>query len=338
MKSCFRYLLFLLPVFVFNSCSNEIDVLADYEESAAIYGLLDPYQPIQLIKINKVFTNPGARAGDIAKISDSLYFDTIAPVLVELDNGVARRTIPLFRANILLKDSGTFANSPNYMYATNVQIFSQYKYRLDLRLPKTNKYVTATTNMVSMKYSDLNQPVYPFSIPRYISIPPTEGASIILSFKTGLNGKIYDAFFNFNYMEINKSDTSIRTLKSIRWKILRSFRALADKGQETVSYKIPAGSFYDLIMHEIPVDPNVTRQFMPSTVEFIGGNLELDNYIEASIPSIGIVQKQTEYTNIINGVGIFASRSTLVIDQVQLSAPAKTAIRNDAPYKQLNFE
>jgi hypothetical protein len=336
MKSCFYYLLFLLPVFVFNSCSNEIDVLATYEESAAIYGLLDPSQTVQLIKINKVFTNPGARASEIAGISDSLYFDSIAPALVELDNGTVRRTIPLYKANVLLKDSGTFAHSPNYLYATNLQIFSKYKYRLDLRLPKSGKYVTATTNIVG--FAQISQPVNPNFVPRYISIPPAEGASIALSFSTGLNSKIYDAYFNFNYMEINKTDTSIKSFKSIRWKILRSYRTLSDKGQEQVSQKIPSGSFYNLLMREIPVDPNISRQFMPCSVEFIGGNLELDNYIQASVPSIGIVQKQTEYSNITNGTGIFASRNTMIIDFVELASPAKTAIMNDAPYHQLNFE
>jgi len=333
MKSCFRYLLFLLPAFVFNSCSNEIEVLADYEENAAIYALLDPYQSLQFVKINKVFTNPSSKASDVAKIADSLYFDSIAPMLVELDNGSVRRSIPLYKANILLKDSGLFANSPNYLYVTNEQIFPQFNYRLDLRLPKSNKYVTATTNMVR----GIGTFFQPVSLgQRVFSIPPT--GSIQILFNTGTNGKIYDAYFNFNYLEINKADTSIRTTKTIRWKILRSFRAISDKVSESVIQRIPSLSFYSLLINEIPVDLTVTRRFLPCSVEFIGGNLELDNYIEASTPSIGIVQKQTDYTNIVNGIGLFGARSTLFIDQVQLALPSKTTIINDMPYRALDFK
>ncbi len=338
MKSCFRYLLFLLSAFVFNSCSNEIDVLADYEENAAIYALLDPSQQYQFVKINKVFTNPGAKASEVAKISDSLYFDTIAPVLVELDNGTPVRTIPLFKANVMLKDSGTFANAPNYLYVTNQPISQLRKYRLDMWLPRTGKYVTAMTNMVVMPPFSFTQPVSVFQVTKIISIPTVPNASMVVSFTTGVNGRIYDAFFNFNYEEINKADTNIRDTMTISWKIIRSFRAINDKGNESVFQRIPGILFYNLLVSKIPANPDVKRRFLPCTIEFTGGNQQLDNYIEASIPSIGIVQKQTDYTNIINGIGLFGSRNTLYIDEIQLNSLNKTFIRTDPAYKYLGFE
>jgi hypothetical protein len=334
MKSCFYYLLFSLPLFVFNSCSNELDVLADYEENAAIYCLLDPSQPLQFAKINKVFMNPNGNARDIAKIADSLYFDSLAPVLVEVENGAVRKTIPLFRANILLKDSGIFANSPNYLYVTNVPISSKYKYSLEMRLPKSNKYVTANTSMVVMPPFSLLNPVN--LAQRIIAISTV--SSIPIQFQTGLNGRVYDAYFNFNYMEVNKADTNIKTVKTIRWKVLRSYRTQSDKGNELVSQRVPGILFYNRLIDEIPLNPAVTRRFMPCSFEFIGGNQELDTYMEASVPSIGIVQKQTDYTNIKNGVGLFGSRNTIIVDQVQLSDLNKGLIINDDAYKHLGFE
>jgi hypothetical protein len=339
MKSCFGYLLFLLPALVFNSCSNDLEVLADYEENAAIYALLDPAQSVQFIKINKVFTNPNTNALDVARISDSLYFDSIAPQLVEMEtNGSFRRNIPLYKANVLLKDSGTFANSPNYLYVTNMPISSIYKYRIDLWLPKTNKYVTASTNMVVLPPISLQQPVSVFQISRVININPVSNANITLRFTSGLHGKIYDAYFNFNYLEVNKSDTNIKIPKVIRWKILRSYRTMFDKGGEIVVQQIPSLLFYNLLLNEIPEDASVTRRFLPCSLEFIAGNQELDNYIQASAPSIGIVQKQTDYSNVIGGVGIFASRNSLFIDQIELHPNNKTAIVNDPAYKPLGFK
>ena len=69
----------------------------------------------------------------------------------------------------------------------------------------------------------------------------------------------------------------------------------------------------------------------------VSGNQELDNYIQASTPSIGIVQKQSEYTNVSNGVGIFASRNTYYIDQVDLSDITKNTIVSGADYKKMGF-
>src|SRR5690606_25625996 len=126
MKFCFRYLPFVLALLLFNSCDNDIEILGDYEEAASVYALLDPNSPVQFIKINKVFTNPNSKAADVAKISDSLYFDTLSPSLIDLSNGAR---IPLFKANIALKDSGFFANSPNYLYVTTQRIFADRKYR-----------------------------------------------------------------------------------------------------------------------------------------------------------------------------------------------------------------
>ncbi len=338
MKSCFHYLLFLLSSIVLNSCSNDLEALAEYEETASVYALLDPRQAYQFVKINKVFINPGSKATDIARISDSIFFDTLAPQLVELDNGSVRQVIPLTRANILLKDSGTFANSPNYLYVTNKPVSSLYQYRLEVKLPKTNKLVTATTNMVTMPIASLSQPILVFQIPRIINIPTTPNGNIAISFSSGMNGKIYDAFFNFNYQEISKADTSQKTVKTIRWKILRSYRTIKDKGNENVIQRIPSSLFYNMLLNEIPLNPGVTRHFLPCSIELIGGNQELDNYIQASVPSIGIVQKQTEYTNIKGGIGLFASRNTLFIDEVHLISTNKSYIINDPLLKPLGFQ
>jgi hypothetical protein len=336
MKTFFHHLLISGPLLFFSACSNEVDLLADYQENASVYGLLDPSQPVQFIKINKVFTNQGTRAGDVARISDSLYFDSLAPMLVEIDNGSVRQTIPLFKANILLKDSGIFASSPNYLYVTNVPLSTQFTYRLDLWLPKTGKYVSAATNMVNMSVLKFFQPVSVTK--RIFFIPSGQGERFNLIFQTGLNGKIYDIFFNFNYVEINRADTNIRFAKTLRWKILASYRATTDNGNEVVSLRVPGIQFYQMLLDKIPRDTNIIRRFMPCSMEMTGGNKELDTYIDALTPSIGIAQKLEDYTNIRGGMGVFASRNTMVIDQVELSPVNKSLLVNDTIYKHLAFK
>jgi hypothetical protein len=328
-----RFLLLAFHALVLNSCSNELVLTADYDENAVVYALLDPGQSIQFIKINKVFTNTGARAQDVAKIPDSLYFDSISPMLVELENGAVRRTIPLFRANILLKDSGTFAHSPNYLYVTKEQVYSYFNYRLDLRLPKTGRYITATTNMVYMTTATFYQPVSVNQ--RIFNIPLDNRFSLI--FQTGRNGKVYDAFFNFNFMEIQKSDTNVKALKTIKWRILSSYRTIDDQYAEIVNEKIPGRQFDHILMNEISFNAKITRRFMPCSFELVGGNEQLDAFIESSRPSLGITQKQVDYSNVSNGLGLFAARNTMILDKVELSGAVKNLIINDTIYKHLAF-
>jgi hypothetical protein len=325
---------------MFNSCSNELDVLGDYQENAAVYGLLDPRDGVQLIKINKVFTNPNAKASDVARISDSLFFDTLSPELVEIETG---RRIKLFKANVLLKDSGFFANSPNYLYATTERVYANnpnnvnqlYNYRLEFILPKTGKQISVTTNMV--RNFNIQSPfnnALPF-IPRTVNFIPN--SNFQLRFTSPVNGKIFDAYFNFNYTEVNKLDTNIKIEKTIRWKILRSYRTLNIKGNEAITAIVPGINFYNLLIEDIKENENVFRRFKEASLEIYAGNLELDNYIQASTPSIGIVQKQTDYSNINGGVGIFASRNTLFLDEITLSDFTKNLIVFDDKYKYLGF-
>jgi hypothetical protein len=328
MKLCFRFLVLLLLSFGFFSCSNELDVLADYEETASVYALLDPNATYQFVKINKVFVNPNSRATDVAKISDSLYFDTLSPALIEMGSG---KKIPLIRANIALKDSGIFANSPNYLYVTDETLKATENYRIEFLLPNSKKLISAQTNMVLTPF--LTQPVSPLI--RAINIP--NSSTVPIQFQSRVNSKIFDAFFTFNYIEIDKQDTNKKINKSFEWKILRSYRTLSDKGNEIVIQRTPGLLFYDLMLSKIPVDNTVFRRFTLCEIRLTCGNLELDTYIQATTPSIGIVQKQTEYTNIKNGIGIFASRNTLIYNDVQISENMKTLIVFNDLYKQLNF-
>ena len=339
MKTCCYYLTLLFVVFTNFGCSNDIDVLADYQESAVVYGLLDPSQSVQFIKINKVFTNPNASAADVAKVSDSLYFDSLTPQLVEIETG---RKIKLLRANVLLKDSGVFATSPNYLYATKEKIYSRnpsnssqlLHYRLEFTLPATKKLITAVSNCPDSIL--LNSPLTVRSqITPSIDFVPDKTFKIIYLSPT--NSKLADAYFLFNYIEVNKIDTNVKVKKTVRWRLLNNLRTIDDLGGEQVTTTIASNSFYDLIKASIAPDPNVFRRLLPCRMELTVGNLELDNYIQAAEPSIGIVQKQTEYTNVKNGMGIFASRRVTSYNSLQLGSMALSTLYLSADFRSLNF-
>lgn len=41
------------------SCKNDLEVLAPGEESVSVYGCLNPNEPVQNIRINKVYITDG---------------------------------------------------------------------------------------------------------------------------------------------------------------------------------------------------------------------------------------------------------------------------------------
>ena len=68
--------IYLGILFIVCSCSSEVEIFASYEENVSVIGLLDPSQPIQYIKINKIFISQNTSASVAAKMGDSLYFDS----------------------------------------------------------------------------------------------------------------------------------------------------------------------------------------------------------------------------------------------------------------------
>ena len=67
------YHLFFFFLIVFSSCETDFDVNAEWDDVTVVYGLLDPNNEIQLIKINKAFIGAGD-AIQMASVSDSVNY------------------------------------------------------------------------------------------------------------------------------------------------------------------------------------------------------------------------------------------------------------------------
>jgi hypothetical protein len=55
MKKLAALLLILAGLILFNRCSNDVDINANYEQITVVYGLLDPNEDTTYLKINKAF-------------------------------------------------------------------------------------------------------------------------------------------------------------------------------------------------------------------------------------------------------------------------------------------
>jgi hypothetical protein len=329
--------IFFASFILFSSCDNSINVTGPFEEKAVVYALLDASQPLQFVKINKVFTNPDGNALAHASVADSLYFDTISPILIEEETG---RIIPLSRTNVLLKDSGIFATYPNYMYSTNepLRVFvpgsstQPIHYRLEFHMPKTGKLVSARTNMVAAPLV-LNPRLSIIGL--RLDINPATNLNFQLL--NGVNGRLYDGIMTVHYEEMLKSDTNQRSNHSITWKMFSRERTDDDEGKELLFVPVPGIGFFISLEQSVGVDPNVQRRIKSFEFRAYCANSEFATYLNASEPSIGIVQKQSDYSNIVNGVGFMASRTIALYRDIKPSTNTINYIRSQQETKALNF-
>jgi hypothetical protein len=310
-----------------SSCENDLEVNAEYKEVIVVYGLLDVLQAKQYIKINKAYLSETNGAIEDAKVADSLYLDSVEAMLVD-GNGTQ---YPLSRENGIAKESGIFTNEVNFLYTTDVQLDPDRTYTLKVKNPITKSEVSSVTKMVGIPF--LTTPFRTNQFPWFVD----SAKNIIFKFGSGENAVIYDVRLRFWYEEMHVSDTSVKELKYRDWYTIRNKTLTSDEGGVPVERSLKGQLLFDLLGATIEHDDSLRRRALNVDLEIFGGGIEISNYISISTPSIGIVQKQTDYTNIINGVGLFSSRNKYGVYGVPLHDATKFNLRRNSQTRPLNF-
>lgn len=317
-------ILALLLLFL-NSCKNDIDVNADWKETIIVYGLLDPLDSVQYVKIEKAFLDEKTSALVVAQISDSLFLDTADVVMVRTDDRA--NPIHLKKVYGIPKDPGIFANDQNPLWTTSVPIIEGKEYEIEVINPKSGNRVWASTKVLSP--ASITAPVK--NVNSTFSI---YSDYITVEFLPKANSYAYDVKMEFVYEEIKKSDTSNRSTKTVKWNMLTNFRV--SPGIAAIS-RLPKLTFLQLLHAAIPYDTSVVRRVKYVNFAYYGGNQILLDYISVNQPSIGIVQKTAEYTNINGGYGIFASRCVQEFKGIKMEPSSINIIRNHPETEKLNF-
>src|SRR5688572_5057114 len=144
----------LAAVFVFTSCSEDIDLTAPYKDITVTYGLLDETKDTNWIRIQKAYLGDD-NALLYAIIPDSLYYPATldAWILAFNASNVQVDSIHLERmVNVFVKDPGTFASDSNVLYRVVGNIDPFRTYQLYIKKPNgdTTSSETIITNTVTM--------------------------------------------------------------------------------------------------------------------------------------------------------------------------------------------
>lgn len=322
--------LILLVVFVY-SCKTDVDLNADYKEITVVYGLLDPSDTVQYVKINKAFLGEGD-ALLMAANPDSINYgpNEISVSLREYtEAGTLIRTFPLIRTeNEIIKEPGIFGNATNVLYKTTEPILQDKEYELVV-INKSGEEVTARTEMVYQ--SSITKP----NSVQKISFANNSGSYFDYTFKftTGKNVKRAEMYFTFNYTEVSTTDTIEKSEEFYVGQIVTS----SLKGGEALELDYNGENFYKELKNRIPVNNNVQRWIGNVDIKLVTVSNELNAYIEVNSPSTSIVQSKPEYSNINNGTGIFASRRREYKIGADLSLDSKKELYGGIHTAALNF-
>ena len=316
---------FFIAVFV--SCSNDVDIYADYKDVAIVYGLLDPRADTNYIKITRAFcgTNDDPiDANEVAMIYDSSNYpgklDARIMELRSVHGGpyeLTGRELVLDTITKHNKEDGVFYSPDQLFYYTTEKFNTgtsndRFKYWLVVVKPNGDT-VSVQTSMVG------NEEFRIVTNNANFQLAPSNSMDMII-FKADGMASLYDVKMQFNYSEQH-------TGQPIKWKnISRSFgtKPLSEynkvEGTENLYYvEYSVNWLFNALMNAIGGDtivdsnhPNVIRHIGSFDVSVSAGGQELYLYYSAHQAQLNSPMSLVSvYSNIDGGYGLFSSRTTI---------------------------
>lgn len=329
MKKLTSLLVLAISVLLTVSCTQKLDVNAEWKDITVVYGLLDQTDSTHYVKVTKAFLGPGD-ALQFAKIEDSSEYKQPLEVYIEEYNGSnLLRTLAMHDTLITDKDTGTFYCPNQHIFVTYAKLLSNLKYHLVIKNPATQKVVEG--NAITIGELDIEKPTI------FTRATFQAGKTSEVKWISAKTGKRYQVNIRIRYAEATIGVPNSTVIKSLDWLALSDIRSLTDKGGQTMDHFISGDAFFQFMGAHIPVDPNVTRALRDCDYIFTVGSDDLSTYMDVTEPSMTIIQEKPAFTNIVNGIGLFASRVVKSVDTLRFSDYTINEIKTNPYTKNLGF-
>jgi hypothetical protein len=315
-----------------NSCETDFDTTAPYQDITVVYGLLDPKDSNQYIKINKAFLSED-NVLKYALMEDSNSYPFPLDVTVEeyTKSGNLAKIHYFDTTTIYNKEPGLFYNPEQVVYrwqgpdfpiaAIPILDFSivppdtigyeyfwlnaENNYKLLIKNPKTDKLIYSESLL--LKDVEFTRPQTHIHTIRFVTNPQTVRE---FTWKRIDNAGKYEFELRFNFRELDFGSTD--TID--RYVALSTSSFYGTSGSSTLSSYFSDDRFYSLSRNRIPYsDPareSQVKDRFSGQVNLIVSAAEeqFAFYLQVNEPSTSIVQEKPQYSNIENGIGIFSSR------------------------------
>jgi hypothetical protein len=335
-----------ISALILSSCKNELDVLAPGEESVSVYGVINPNERTQNIRINKVYLTEGdalAAGQDNATINYgpgelrvSLQRYVNGNLSSAISGSPAVNEIVLTET-VVTTAAGEF-NAGQRIWQTDKKLFNSGEYKLTIKNVGNGKEFTATTQMVDSVKSYGGMPFiattasnppshYPVhcgvGVAGYIwgTMPGAHTQQIAyidyhvltgtpkIKFKSVANAKSYKVIMRFHYIDSLTDGTAYRRYVDMNFPSQTSSTLVGGQEME-VSFSAP--DFYTNLASQIPRQTVGTiklrtAHYMQYIIYACGD--DMNTFLQVNQPSNTIAQDKPNYTNINGGVGIFGAIS-----------------------------
>lgn len=346
MKYSVLILLTLVFSSLFTSCKNDLEVLAPGKESVSVYGILNPNERTQNIRINKVYLTDGDAVaagqdantinfgpGELRVTLQRFMSGSTTPTLTTVANGLKKEIV--LTETVVTTESGAFSTSQR-LWQTTDKLYSTGEYKLTVTNLSTNAVYTSQSTVIdSVKPFGLQQPMPFLYIPSQPATYPMHGnyplnpistdkpkyvnydnlaATYFIKFRTIPNARLYGVVMRFHYIDSLLSGGVSMDYVDYKFTTVKSSDLLGGTMIEDFSFK--GEDFYRNLAAEMAKKSSANvRNRRSFYMEFIvsAGAENLNEFLMINAPSATIAQDKPSYTNINGGVGIFSGRSTSTV-------------------------
>ncbi len=307
------------------SCTEEVDLYMEGSAVPVVYCLLDPASDVQYVRIGRSY-----RGGDNAMIqspeTDSTVWNIAHEVYIEEYAGdIKGKTYRFDPDNTIEKDSGFFPDNNLRLYSSEFKPVPGNFYHLYVYFPDLDKMVSAKTTVHGTP--EILDPL-PLSI-RKVNFEP--GQPFTIRWNPGVYTGVYEMIFRVYYrdstaagLEFNSADYSSEGIYNL-------------KTDQMLDYGMGGPSFLTAMAKEIPVISGVVRQVVSVEFIMISGGFDLGVHYRSGKETGSNFTNLMDYSNIGNGVGIFASRSLSRVPNLALSGVTLDLLARSEKTRSLGF-
>ncbi|MFT5595501.1 MAG: hypothetical protein ACI8QH_000282 [Flammeovirgaceae bacterium] len=334
-------LLSTLVIILFSSCETEVELLAPYDETPVIYGILDYTADTQFVRINKTFLGPGDPS-QYTGIKDSVEYDpadVVAVINKYNDDGGSLSTITLEPIDIPSREPGIFYSEDVRFYYTSQQLLTaeqqlnQEEYIFELNATIKEEVYSAETRFPGLSVSTIELPFLTAGDPQRMFFV-LNGVNMNFSsetfrFTTDEFTASYSAAFRMNFDYVLNDGTVVEGA-FIDYD-LGDFGNEELGSNQDITISLFGENLYTFWGNQLDLIPDLA-EVQIEILEFrvTGATPELNTYLEVAQPVSQFTPVLSSFTNITNGaIGIFSSVATRSRD-AYLSEPSLQKL-NESP-------
>lgn len=307
MRKLTIFIFAILPIIIFNSCNNSVNIFTEGEEKTIVYGYLDVDADTNYVKITKSFTGNAVEMAPDYAASNYDYKLNVKLIGKFAEKPNVVREVILDTTSIFkpYDPEGLFySGRDQVLYYTTEKLLENQEYQLYIERKDGEKITSKVKTICGAK---IRKPMNNINFESYVTNQ--------IEWRSNQFNQLaafYEVVGYFHYKQLDPGSTDT-TYHKMRWFFgSGTGEELYNSNNLNMFVNYTPLSFFTKLSADANIVDNTetyTRRFVDCfEIVVTATGDELYNYILIQNSGSAIMDTP-EYTNIENGVGIFSSRS-----------------------------